>query len=437
MKVAVLSASPKQKVSLTLQIARALQKMCPEDEFDISFIKNVDDKSEFEAKANSSDLVIILSSLYHFNVHGQLIAFLDGIKLKPGTPFTYITSSGGNMDIPAHNFMRSFAKANNLLWIKSLSMLDEDILQELRREEVYRWYCYARDVATKKLPASDSLKGVKVHVLDAGDEAAMTEEMAAQTVEKYKSLGADVKLFNLREKNITGCVACFGCYTTNVCVLKDDFMELSKEVFEDADMVVTVSNTKYNQFGRRYKYFLDRHVTFGRYGQDREQYRAYICSGDISEADMVELEAHTLCVDTVDGDCFIGIYRENELDKMIQESALSVINLMFPQRNTHTYGLVNQFANLAYRLQYMTKNDYEYFKSRGYYEKPEIISTVKPIANMEEGKMSCKMRLMRFEEMLAKLEGPPKLTKRGDRSRKPVAADSGKKGFGLFRKNKN
>ena len=51
MRVAVLSASPKQQLSLTLQIVRALQKMCKDDEFDISFIKNVDDCSEFETKA--------------------------------------------------------------------------------------------------------------------------------------------------------------------------------------------------------------------------------------------------------------------------------------------------------------------------------------------------------------------------------------------------
>ena len=71
MKVAVLSASPKQQLSLTLQIVRALQKMCKDDEFDISFIKNVDDCSEFEEKAQDADLVLILSSLYHFNTHGQ------------------------------------------------------------------------------------------------------------------------------------------------------------------------------------------------------------------------------------------------------------------------------------------------------------------------------------------------------------------------------
>lgn len=74
--------------------------MCKDDVFDISFIKNVDDCSEFETKAKDADLVLILSSLYHFNTHGQLMRYLKGLHLPAHKPITYITSSGGNMDVP-------------------------------------------------------------------------------------------------------------------------------------------------------------------------------------------------------------------------------------------------------------------------------------------------------------------------------------------------
>lgn len=454
MKIVVLSSSPKQQLSLTLQTVRALQKMCPMDEFDINFIKDVNDHSAFEAKANDCDLVLILSSLYHFNVHGQLIAFLEGIKIKEGTPITYITTSGHNMDIPAHNYVRSFAKHNHLKWIQSLSLLDEDILKEERREELYRWFMYVKDIATNAIPDEKTLAGTKVKILDAGDEAIFTEGAVKQLKEGYEAMGANVSIINLREKTIKGCIACFGCYTNNTCVIKDDFKEVAEDAY-DSDMVITVSNTSYNQFSKLYKYFLDRHVTYGRFGQEHEIVKGYVVCGKIDSGDLAELEQHTLVVDSLDRDTFAGVYVTGadtyndeaaaNVKRAMIETAFACKNELFPQRNTYSYGLALQFANLAYRLQKMTINDYNYYKERGYYESPEIVSQVRPVGGLEDGRMSCKMRLIAFEEMLANLkEGPPKLTHRGERLKIELERaqekmgnspkKESKKGFGFFGK---
>ena len=92
----------------------------------------------------------------------------------------------------------------------------------------------------------------------------------------------------------------------------------------------------------------------------------------------------------------------------------------------------------------LTPNDYEYFKAKGYYQMPQVLNQVRPISNLEEGRMSCQMRLMAFEDMLSKLDGPPNMTKRGERSKffKMIGAnlskndsEKTKKGFSLFRKN--
>lgn len=444
MKVAVLSASPKQKNSLTLQTVRVLSRMCKEDEFDVCFITNVDDKSEFEAKAKEADLLIILSSLYHFNTHGQLMRYLKGINLPKGKPITYISTSGMNMDVPAHNYLRSFARHYGLKWIRSLSLLDEDVLQECRREELYRWFLYVKDIASKKELTSSSLNGTRIAVLDCGDDPSETETTAIEIKNKYEALGANVKLINMREKNIKGCIACFGCYTNNKCVIKDDFMELSHEIDTTADMVVVVSGINYNQFSTNYKYYLDRHVMYGRYSQELEQTKAYVYCGDIDGQDLAELEQHTYVVDSLCDDCYVGLYpgTSEGIQELITESSFCCINDLFPQRNTYSSGLGMQFANLAYRLQYMTPNDYNYFKSKGYYEMPKIIEEVKPIGGIEDGQMSCKMRLLAFNEMLKSVDGPPKLTHRGERSKMNhmIGADmakvngKAKKGFSLFGK---
>ena len=445
MRVTVLSASPKQQLSLTLQTVRTLQKMCKEDQFDICFIKDVNDHTEFEEKAADADLILILSSLYHFNTHGQLMRYLKNINLPKGKPITYISTSGGNMDVPAHNYLRSFARHNGLTWIRSLSLLDEDVLKEHRREELYRWFQYVKDMVNDTRLENTTLSDIRISILDCGDEAEETEKTALTLKERYEALGAKVTIYNMREKNIKGCIACFGCYTNNKCVIHDDFESLTEELYANTDMMVVVSGINYNQFSTNYKYFLDRHVKFGRFSQDLELIKAYVYCGEIDPSDLVELEQHTLVIDSLDGDCHVGIYpgTEQGIEQVIKESAFVCKNDLYPQRNTYYYGLSFQFANLAYRLQKMTPNDYNYFKSKGFYEMPQILQQVRPIAGIEEGRMSCKMRLVAFEEMLSQLDGPPAMTKRGERSKfnsmiganlSKAADEKPKKGFSLFKK---
>lgn len=420
--------------------------MCKDDEFDISFIKDVNETSEFEAKAKEADLVLILSSLFHFNTHGQLMRFLQGVSIPMGKPITYITTSGCNMDVPAHNYLRSYARHNGLKWIQSLSFLDEDVLEAHRREELYRWFCYVKDIVQNRKLDSSSLNNLKVSIVDCGDKAEETEQTANLLRDRFAGLGASVKIINLREKNLVGCMACFACYTTNKCCLKDDFLEVDKEI-NSGDLIVTVSGTNYNQFSTRYKYYLDRHVMYGRYCQCLEKTKAYVVCGDIDPQDLSELELHTTVIDTLDSDHHVGIYHDTyeSLENLVRDSALACIHDLFPQRNTFWYGLNLQFANLAYRLQRMTPNDYNYFKAQGYYDPPKIIDKVNPIQSVEDGKATCKMRLIQFEEMLAEVDGPPPLlTHRGERTQfnGMIGADTSKvhvvetkqKGFSFFKK---
>lgn len=306
-----------------------------------------------------------------------------------------------------------------LFLVCRLFKVDEDVLHECRREELYRWFCYVKDIVNNTKLTETSLSNKNIAILDCGDTAEETEKAAKEIVAKYEGLGAKVTLYNMREKNIKGCIACFGCYTNNKCVIKDDFEALTDEINQNADMMVVVSGINYNQFSTNYKYFLDRHVKFGRFGQDLELVKAYVYCGEMDGQDLAELEQHTLVVDSLGGDCYVGIYAGTEegIQQLIQESSYVVINDLYPQRNTYSYGLAHQFANLAYRLQNMTPNDYNYFKAKGFYEMPEILSQVKAIDGMEDGRMSSQMRLLAFEEMLSKVEGPPAMTARGERSK--------------------
>ncbi len=64
-------------------------------------------------------------------------------------------------------------------------------------------------------------------------------------IEEAKKNGAEIKLVNIREKQIGFCKACYGCATTGVCVQKDDFMELLKSTHE-AEAIIAEAPIYYN-----------------------------------------------------------------------------------------------------------------------------------------------------------------------------------------------
>jgi multimeric flavodoxin WrbA len=454
MNVCVLSGSPKGDHSLTLQSALALQKMYPNDSFEICKIGNGEVSNETKECINNCDLLMILTSLFHFNVHQQTIVAFREIEKSidlTGKYATYLTTSGFNMDIPAHNFVKDFMVNAGANYIRSLSLLDEDILKPEGREELYRWFTYIKDYmcnCSHNTHPNFSEKR-RVVIIDAGDTKNETENAISVLKSSFSELNCDLSVYSLRDFNLKPCIACFGCYTDCKCKLNDDYEKLANYVYKNTDAIFVVGIIKYGQFGPYYKTWLDRHVQFGRHSSETEIVKCYIyCNKADDECVCLEhFEHYCLVVDSLNRDFYTGTYNESHLTCAIDDVVRIVNNEMYPQRNTYSLGLNLQFAKLGYHLQNMTPVDYEFYKSHGYYNKLQINTHAGSITDMTNGIEMCKNRLIPFKIMLSELSGAPELTKRRPNKDKTLydrnleissQSNSGKsKGlFSFFNKNK-
>ena len=80
-----------------------------------------------------------------------------------------------------------------------------------------------------------------------------------QTV--LENTGIDYDLISLREKNISGCIACLGCVKDNVCKLEDDLSKLREKVVA-ADAYVIGSPNYYSTLNATTHAFLERWFQF-------------------------------------------------------------------------------------------------------------------------------------------------------------------------------
>ncbi len=69
--------------------------------------------------------------------------------------------------------------------------------------------------------------------------------------------GAETEFIKLKDYTVAPCQACLGCVETNVCVIKDDGIELAEKV-KGADALVIGGFTPYSTLDSRTKAFIER-----------------------------------------------------------------------------------------------------------------------------------------------------------------------------------
>ncbi|MCQ2531705.1 MAG: hypothetical protein MJ093_03255 [Saccharofermentans sp.] len=429
MKICVLSCSPKGETSLTLQTINFLKKYYPDDEFIVHLTTKVTCEESVIDCACESDLIMILSSIFHLNVHSQMMSMLDqlaaGMKAKLGDDinkkfFTYITSSNFLYDVGAHKYVSRWIEGEKLNGLRFLSLKDDSMLTETGREEVYRWFQYTKETIdirrTGNVPQVTEKR--RVAIINAG--------LAASTVDKvanlYKARGCDVECFNLDEYKIAPCTACFACYSNRICCMKDDFVDLVDKIGTGTDLLVNLGNLKYGMLGQKYKTYIDRHVQFGRAGTGDETINiSFVESDEDTEArmksmyDFTQWEEATVGI----GRCYVaGTHylrikdQEFDITSQVNDTILIMNNELIGQRNFFSETLNTRFAELANHLQIMCPIDYAHYKKEGYY-KPQLMNTnVRYIDDLKGGQMACKMRLMPYNMTLNGEGTTPKLTKR-------------------------
>ncbi len=429
MKVCILSCSPKGENSLTLSSVRFLEKFYPNDEFRVHITASVNCPDEAVKSCADADLVLFAASIFHLNVHAQMMSMLDDLlaKLKTAknndlsdTFFTCVTTSNFLYDVGAHAYIKHWADNNHLNYLRILSLKDDSVLEEWGREELFRWFQYTKDTIEYRRSGGipKVTKPRRVSIINDG----LSSERTDRVKELYEERGCEVKVFNIQDKVIKPCVACFACYSNRKCCIEDDFEKLVDDIGTGADIFVTMGNLKCGMLSQQYKFFTDRHVQFGRAGSGDEIIHMTLLETD----EDVENRTRSLTEFSQWEEATCGIGREYhvgaffsricsedvDISDYINDSVLVMNNELYGQRNTFSETLNTRFAELAYMLQYMCPVDFEHYRQEGYYNDRPINMNVDYINDIKSGMSMNKMRLVTYKDEMSKINGAPILTER-------------------------
>jgi len=431
MKILVLSCSPKRETSLTLHNLKFIEKMFPEDTFVVSHTTNGVFSEELIPEFRQSDLILMISSIFHFSTHSAMLPLMQDMTKKLGAenlrgkPFTYMTTSGKNGEYNAHDFVRRFARNAGMYWLTSLSLDDVSALSSEGREEMYCWFSFVKAAVENKGKAAKLKDKAGVVILDTFEtETGRSKAINNRLYRYFEAAGADVKIVSLRDYKVHPCSACCSCYTTRKCTIKDDFEKLTDLVQLDTDILIYTGTPAYGTYGLLFKRFTERHMQYGRAGEITGVITAYVC--DVSDLpmpdDMAYFEKHQSCVEALAHGFLTGFYGitdpETELDSVAELAVHAYNSDAYPQNNGLAVGLDMQFAKLSHRIRALQPADYEDYRKRGFYEPVPIEANARPCFCAEDAVKSRKGRTIPFNMTLIDFNGKVKLT-----ARRPLKSD--------------
>ncbi len=89
-------------------------------------------------------------------------------------------------------------------------------------------------------------------------ETGVTNQLIDEAVKGAKKAEAEVKLYNLNNKNISGCQGCYYCRTNESCFIKDDYLSTMYDDIKFADSILFGSPIYFFQVTGQSKIWLDR-----------------------------------------------------------------------------------------------------------------------------------------------------------------------------------
>lgn len=414
MKILVLSESPKNKTSVTLNTIKILEKMTTfstKDEFTELLVGNGFYKDNVAEEIRKADFVIFCSSLFHFFVPTEVISFFDDLEKNIGKdlkdkPVTFFSTSSLLMDPEAHAYMERRLKVMGAKYIRGLSVRDYSVLSPEGREEIANWFHYVRSYA---LGENERFKDDQSQVvfIDATDGSNQKINESMQKVEAdFYNLGVGkIKKFALRDYKINPCQACTYCYSMNECMIKDDFKALTEDVYKGTDIIVTFGELQDGLIGKIHKVWLDRHVKFGLHPTDEELIMAYVVdSSKAGKYDKFAFNVHETALNNFNKNYQLGIWEADNSQGLSEmcEDATKVYNYeLYAQINMYSQGANFIFKNIAWDIQKMAPRNYDYYARNNGYAMPEVNPNMSRYSNQKEARVAQHHRLIPYKMTLA------------------------------------
>ena len=414
MKILVLSESPKDQTSVTLNTMRIIEKMTTfstKDEFTELLVGNGFYKDNVSEEIRKADFVIFCSSLFHFFVPTEVISFLDEMEKHIGQdlenkPVTFFSTSSLLMDCEAHAYMKRRLTKMGARYIRGLSLRDYSVLSPEGREEMANWFHYARSYA---LGEDERFKDDKCQVvfIDATDGTNQKINESMQKVEaEFYNLGVGmVKKFALRDYKINQCQACTYCYSMDECMIKDDFKPLTEQVYPNTDIIVTFGELQDGLLGKTHKVWLDRHVKFGLHPTEEEIIFSYVIdSSKAGKYDKFAMNVHEMALGNFNKNYHLGIWDSEDMQSLSEmcEDAVKAYNYeLYPQSNMYSQGANFIFKKIAWNIQKMAPKNYDFYAKNKGYALPEVNPNMRRFNNPKEARESQKHRLTPYKMTLA------------------------------------
>jgi len=115
-----------------------------------------------------------------------------------------------------------------------------------------------------------------------------SEKLADAFLQGAQEAGHNARKISLRDLTIGFCKGCFACLKTGSCVIRDDAVEIAKQM-HDADVLVFASPIYYYEMSGQMKTMLDRANSL--YGSDYRFSDVYFLSTAAEDADGVDSRA--------------------------------------------------------------------------------------------------------------------------------------------------
>ena len=401
MKILVINGSPKGKNSVTLQTCNYLQILHPEHQFDVlhvgATVKSLEkDFSPALAAIEKAEVLLFSYPVYTFVAPCQLHRFIELLKEAnldlSGKYATQLSTSKHFYDITAHRYIQDNCHDLGLRYIPGLSADMDDLTTKKGQQEAEKFFdflCWSvgqgvSETAPAPLPApaccpvtvpeeaEGEQTGDVVSVADFGPEDTQVPAMINRFRAKFPR---KTRVINIREYPFKGgCLGCFHCAVTGICVYKDGFDEFLRNQIQTAQSIVYAFSIRDHSMGARFKMYDDRNFCNGHRTVTIGMPVGYLISGNFSlETNLqtiVEARAQ------VGSNYLAGVATDErdpdgEIDKLCAKLVYALEHKYVPPQNFYGIGGMKVFRDLIWLMQGMMKADHKFYKAHGQYDFPQ------------------------------------------------------------------
>ena len=401
MHILILNGSPKGKYSITLQTVNYLEKLYPEQSFEVLHvgqrIKALEKDFSPAAEAlERADLILFSYPVYTFIAPYQLHRFIEltkekGVSLK-GKYATQISTSKHFYDVTAHAYIKDNCMDLGLLYVRGLSADMDDLLCEKGRKEAkdfmdFVLWSVENEAYETFSPVMLAPSRVSADVPETGAEEKQGDVVIITNMEKDDTqlsgmiarfqavLPRKSRVVNIREYPFKGgCLGCFNCAVSGKCVYNDNFDSFLREDLQKAEAIVYAFTIKDHSMGASFKLYDDRQFCNGHRTVTMGMPMGYLVSGHYGAEKNLQtiLEARA----QVGGNFLVGVATDEndtnaDIDKMAKTLCYALDNKYVPPQNFYGVGGMKVFRDLIWLMQGMMKADHKFYKAHGQYDFPQ------------------------------------------------------------------